>query len=75
MFIVKGIRNFSTDKNINYYNKLLEKYYNKKIKECNLCNEKNKCQIIDLYNIRSQTDAYILKSIKSFNCLYKEKNK
>ena len=73
MFLKIIVRNFSTDKNINYYNKLLEKYYRKKIKECNLCNDNNKCQIIDLYNIRSETDMYILKSVKSFNCLYRKK--
>lgn len=73
LFNFTKTNNFSTDKNINRHNRLLEKYYKRKINECLLCNENNKCKVIDLYKIRFESDAYILNNIKSFNCLYKKK--
>lgn len=63
---INNCNNYSTNYNINYYNKLLNKYYKKKINKCNLCHKDNKCSIINMYNFN---DKYYFKKLKEFNCL------
>jgi hypothetical protein len=57
--------------NISRYSKLLDKYYKKKIKECSICHNNNKCTF-DI-NI-TKSDNLILQSVKQFNCLNQSNN-